>query len=110
MGGPSVGGKTSRVVATVVFIAVALFAVIVLGVWIILILSLAGLTSWPATRDSNTILIVFAVSLGILCAVLWTSDQVGIIKLTQKTETRLWRTLIAATLTALVAGITKALK
>jgi hypothetical protein len=110
MAGPSVDGRISRAIAAVVFIGVATFALIILGVWTSLILSFVGLTSWPAKRDVNTMLIAFAISLGILCAVLWSSEQVGIIRLKEKTETRLWRTLIAAVLTALAAGIAKALR
>jgi hypothetical protein len=82
--------------------AVALFVVALVFSWLLILLALAGITSWPHV-DTNAVLFLFALSIALSCFALWISHHLGVIKLTKETEGRIWKALILATLVA-VAG------
>ena len=89
--------------------AVASFIIVLIFSWLAILLALAGITTWPHI-EINSILLLFALSIALICAALWVSHHLGVINLGKETEGRIWKTLISATLLAIVGAIGRILK
>jgi hypothetical protein len=109
-GGQLIPKKVEKVVVVIIYLAIGLFALIVLSVWILLILGLMKILPFAGVSDPATALLVFAFSLTIVCAVLWAGAQTKVLAVSTKTQSKIWIALVAATLATIVSGIAKALK
>jgi hypothetical protein len=99
----------SRDLIDLVKFAVASFIIVLIFSWLAILLALAGITTWPHV-ETNSILLLFALSIALICAALWVSHHLGVVKLSKETEGRIWKTLISATLVAVVGAVGRMLK
>jgi hypothetical protein len=100
--------SVQKAVATIVYVSVALFALVLLGVlaWTVLSMSGIGFVKNPLT--ANQAIVFLGVSIATIAAVLWSANLVGVISLPQKVSQRIWVTLISGLLAAVVAQLSKA--
>jgi hypothetical protein len=103
--GSMISEEIERFVSQVLYVLAAIFGFVVLCVWTIVVLNLAGITNWPKSLSASTALAVFGVSVALLCAMMWFLNRVGILKLGNQTEKNIWRVLIVAVLGSVVAGV-----
>lgn len=110
MGGPMIPKEWEKGCGIAIFVAIGVFSLVVLSVWALLIVGVLKVLPFLGVLDPPKAFLVFALSLAILCAVLWAGAQVNVLRISESTQTRIWVTLVAAVLGAVVSGIVKALK
>lgn len=89
-------------------VAVGLVCVVIVGTWIYLLLAVMQVAN--LSIDLRRAFVIFSFGLAIICAVIWLAAQVGIIRLRDSVESRIWYTLFAglfSTLVSVVAGFFK---
>jgi len=97
-------------VSLLVYLAIAVFGLFLVGVCGLVVLNLAKITSWPQQIDLPTALAVIGVSIALMCTVLWFGNRVGILKLNEGTATQIGRVLIFAIAGSVAAGVAAALR
>lgn len=89
-------------------LAVGVVCLVVVGSWLYLLLAVMQVAH--LSMDLRRAFVIFSFGLAILCAVVWLAAQVGIVKLRDSVESRIWYTLFAglfSTLVSVVAGFFK---
>jgi len=97
-------------VAIIFYVAIGCFGLFLLALWVFLLVGVMKLLPGVGVTDPGKALFVFALSVAAMCVVLWGGAQIQVLKISGKTQTRIWVALIAATLAAIVGGITKVLQ
>jgi heme/copper-type cytochrome/quinol oxidase subunit 2 len=90
--------------ALVAYSVFVVFVGVVIAVWILVILSLAKITTWPGTTPAE-VLILLATTIAVVCLFMWVFHHLQIIRLGSKTENRIWVAFIGAVLSAVAAAI-----
>jgi hypothetical protein len=94
--------------AVVLYSVFALFVTVAMGIWSVVILSLANITAWPSI-SADSALFLFAMTLALMCAFMWVFHHLRIIRLEALTEHRLWVALVGSVLGAVAAAVTQQL-
>jgi hypothetical protein len=94
--------------AIVLYTVFAVFVMVAMAIWSVVILSLAGITSWPSASADGA-LFLFAMTLALMCAFMWVFHHLQIIHLDALTEHRLWVALVGSVLGAVAAAVTQQL-
>jgi len=109
-GGRIIPKEWERPVGIVLYLGIGCFGLFILALWVALLLGFMKILPSFGVSDPPTALFVFALSVAVMCTVIWAGAQIQVLKISEQTETRIWRTLIAASLTALVGGLVKWIK
>jgi hypothetical protein len=109
-GGKLIPDTWQKPVALFFYLAIGCFGIFLLTLWVILLLGVLKLLPWIGVSDPPTALFVFALSVAVMCVVLWAGAQIQVLKISGKTQTGIWFALITATLTAIVGGVVKVLR
>ena len=103
------GDGYSKDLVDIVKFAVTILILVLVVVWLLILLALGGVTTWPQV-ETNRVLFFLSISIALICALLWLSHHLKIIILTTQTETRIWLTLIAGILAATVTAVDRMYK
>lgn len=90
-------GRIGAIVLALLFVAVA-------ASWLYLLASVAGFLGTQKI-DLRRAIAVFSFGVAMLSAAIWISSQIGIVKLTREVEKRIWYSLIAGLLSAIVSAL-----
>ncbi len=105
-----VSKEIQRIVSTVIYIACAVFGLLVLAVWTVILLNLTKAIAWPIPLTVSAALLIFGVSVALSCALIWFLNRISILKLSAATEKAIWRVLIVSVLGTAATAIAKAFK
>lgn len=110
MGSELIDQETQRRIARILYICAAFFALLIFGIWALLLLNLTSIVAWPQPISASTALVIFGISLAISCAVIWFLSQIMVITLSDSTERLISKLLIASILGTVATAIVKAFK
>jgi hypothetical protein len=105
MAGEIVPSSTRTKMGTAGAIAVAVVFAVIVASWLYLLLAVMNLGG--LAMEFRHAFVIFSFGLAILCAVVWLAAQLGIVRLSESIERRIWYTLFAglfSTLVSVVAG------
>ena len=90
------------------YLSGTLFALLILMIWVILLLNVSGIISWPKSITTSNALVVFGISLTLAFSIIWILNRIGILALADATEGVISKVLIASILGTVAKGIGKA--
>jgi hypothetical protein len=103
MAGELVPDNTRSIMGSGGAIVVAVIFTLVSASWIYLLCAAIGIGG--LSIDIRRAFVLFAFGLAILCAVIWLSAQLGIVRLSDAIERRIWYTLFAGLFSTLVSVV-----
>jgi uncharacterized BrkB/YihY/UPF0761 family membrane protein len=107
---PNLPKKVQTTIVVTVCCAIAALGLLFLATAGWLVLGLTGLIAPTRAIDPRNVLIIFGISLAMMCGILWVAYIADVIKLSPSVEKRIWRTLIAGILTAVAGAIAAIIK
>lgn len=104
-GGPIIPKVVQQVFSMVIYVLMAAFGMMVLGLWAIVLLNLTHVIEWPKPLSMGTAVSILGLSVVILCTIMWFGKEISVIELKESTSEKIWRLFIGSVLVTVAGAV-----